>query len=102
MVTSGQHQFFLDFVGIVGVAGKDQQHHPRLAQSPHDCFLKILAGANIPAGDPAILPARFQSLANRFRDLAILGRVADENRRTQGTELPCEAEMVVDKLNLRG
>ena len=61
----------------------------------YDGFLKIFAGANVAAGNPAIVAARLQGLANRFRDLPILGRIADKDRRTHDRDPTRQADQAI-------
>ena len=84
----GEHQLFLDLVGIVGVGGEHQQHDLRRTQRLHDRFLKILPGTNVAARYPALMPARLQRPANRFRHVLIFGRIADEDRCAHDPKVP--------------
>ena len=79
VVLARERQLLLYFMRVVGVVGKYQDHDFSGPYRPYDQLLKIFAGSDIAAGDPARNPTVLQRRANRARDLGILGRVADED-----------------------
>ncbi len=81
---AGQHELFLDFVRVVGIGREHQNHYLCGADRVHDRHLKVLARADVPAGNPATQTAIFQRLADRLRNGTVLRRVADEDRGAHG------------------
>ena len=81
---AGQHELFLDFFRVVGIGREHQNHYLCGADRVHDRHLKVLARADVPAGNPATQTTIFQRLADRLRDGTVLRRVADEYRGAHG------------------
>ena len=77
---AGQDELFLDFFRVVGIGREHQDHHLCGADRTHDRDLKVLARADVPAGNPALQATIFQRVADRLRDGTVLCGIADEDR----------------------
>lgn len=78
-VVPGKHQFFFDFVGIVGVLGENEQHQFGGADRVDDRLSEILARIDVAARNPAGEPFCLKGRADSIGDPAVLRRVTDKD-----------------------